>query len=205
DILALPEGSENFVVYCDASHKGLGAVLMQKEKVIAYASRQLKIHEKNYTTHDLELGAVKSVNEILSILDSIAHQVSQASNSPEKNMLKSVNIKVGEFIEFITGRILKSEIFREETLKQASDSLDSLGTGSLSSGRDPTDEDGDIRMGDSTGVSISLGGRIYSGGKKSREPNIGDSDNTRDGGKTVRGGIITCGGLMVSYASITFI
>ncbi|GKF71790.1 putative reverse transcriptase domain-containing protein, partial [Tanacetum coccineum] len=57
-ILALPEQSENFVVYCNASHKGLGAVLMQKEKVIAYASRQLKIHEKNYTTHDLELGAV---------------------------------------------------------------------------------------------------------------------------------------------------
>ncbi|GJU52679.1 putative reverse transcriptase domain-containing protein [Tanacetum coccineum] len=50
--------SENFVVYCDASHKGLGAVLMQREKVIAYASRQLKVHEKNYTTHDLELGAV---------------------------------------------------------------------------------------------------------------------------------------------------
>ncbi|GJT88754.1 putative reverse transcriptase domain-containing protein [Tanacetum coccineum] len=57
-ILALPEGSENFMVYCDASRKGLGAVLMQREKVIAYASRQLKIHEKNYTTHDLELGAV---------------------------------------------------------------------------------------------------------------------------------------------------
>ncbi|GJZ89468.1 putative reverse transcriptase domain-containing protein [Tanacetum coccineum] len=57
-ILALPEGSENFVVYCDASHKGLGVVLMQKEKVIAYASRQLKVHEKNYTIHDLELGAV---------------------------------------------------------------------------------------------------------------------------------------------------
>ncbi|GJZ93184.1 hypothetical protein Tco_0665249 [Tanacetum coccineum] len=57
-ILALPKGSENFIVYCDASHKGLGVVLMQNEKVIAYASRQLKIHEKNYTTHDLELGAV---------------------------------------------------------------------------------------------------------------------------------------------------
>ncbi|GJW24682.1 putative reverse transcriptase domain-containing protein, partial [Tanacetum coccineum] len=57
-ILVLPEGSENFIVYCDASHKGLGAVLMQKEKVIAYASRQLKIHEKNYTTHDLELRVV---------------------------------------------------------------------------------------------------------------------------------------------------
>ncbi|GJS18069.1 putative reverse transcriptase domain-containing protein [Tanacetum coccineum] len=54
-ILALPEGSEDFIVYCDASIKGLGAVLMQREKVISYASRQLKIHEKNYTTHDLEL------------------------------------------------------------------------------------------------------------------------------------------------------
>ncbi|GJU32092.1 putative reverse transcriptase domain-containing protein [Tanacetum coccineum] len=57
-ILALPEGSENFVVYCDASHKGFGVVWMQKEKVIAYASRQLKDRKKNYTTHDLELGAV---------------------------------------------------------------------------------------------------------------------------------------------------
>ncbi|GKD83073.1 putative reverse transcriptase domain-containing protein [Tanacetum coccineum] len=57
-IFALPERSEKFVVYYDASRKGLGAVLMQREKVIAYASRQLKIHEKNYTTHDLELGAV---------------------------------------------------------------------------------------------------------------------------------------------------
>ncbi|GKE30091.1 putative reverse transcriptase domain-containing protein [Tanacetum coccineum] len=46
------------MVYCDASHKGLGAVLMQKERVIAYASRQLKINKKNNTTHDLELGAV---------------------------------------------------------------------------------------------------------------------------------------------------
>nr|GFC12832.1 putative reverse transcriptase domain-containing protein [Tanacetum cinerariifolium] len=57
-ILALPEGSENFIVYCNALNKGLGAVLMQREKVISYASRQLKIHEKNYMTHDLELGAV---------------------------------------------------------------------------------------------------------------------------------------------------
>nr|GEW96112.1 retrotransposon protein, putative, Ty3-gypsy subclass [Tanacetum cinerariifolium] len=57
-ILDLPEGSKNFIVYCDASNKGLGAVLMQRGKVISYASRQLKIHEKNYTTHDLELEAV---------------------------------------------------------------------------------------------------------------------------------------------------
>ncbi|GJT29674.1 putative reverse transcriptase domain-containing protein [Tanacetum coccineum] len=57
-ILALPKGSEDFVVYSDASHKGLGSVLMQREKVIAYASQQLKVHKKNYTTHDLELGSV---------------------------------------------------------------------------------------------------------------------------------------------------
>ncbi|GKC58608.1 putative reverse transcriptase domain-containing protein [Tanacetum coccineum] len=57
-ILAIHEGSENFMVYYDASHKGLGAVLMQREKVIAYASHQLKIHEKNYTTYDLELRAI---------------------------------------------------------------------------------------------------------------------------------------------------
>ncbi|GJY59499.1 putative reverse transcriptase domain-containing protein [Tanacetum coccineum] len=57
-ILVLPEGTEDFMVYCDASLKGYGAVLMQREKVIAYASRQLKTHEENYTTYDLELGAV---------------------------------------------------------------------------------------------------------------------------------------------------
>nr|GEZ41992.1 putative reverse transcriptase domain-containing protein [Tanacetum cinerariifolium] len=57
-ILALPEGSKDFMVYCDASIQGLGVVLMQREKVIAYASHHLKVHEKNYTTHDLELGAV---------------------------------------------------------------------------------------------------------------------------------------------------
>ncbi|GJT60113.1 putative reverse transcriptase domain-containing protein [Tanacetum coccineum] len=57
-ILALPEGNDDFVIYCDASHQGLGAVLMQRKKVIAYASRQLKPNEENYTTHDLELGAV---------------------------------------------------------------------------------------------------------------------------------------------------
>nr|GEV74903.1 hypothetical protein [Tanacetum cinerariifolium] len=55
---ALPEGTENFIVYCDASLKGYEAVLMQREKVIAYASRQLKKHKENYTTHDLKLGAV---------------------------------------------------------------------------------------------------------------------------------------------------
>ncbi|GJR18239.1 putative reverse transcriptase domain-containing protein [Tanacetum coccineum] len=57
-VLTLPDGPDDFVVYCDASKQGFGCVLMQRGKVIAYASRQLKKHEKNYTTHDLELGAV---------------------------------------------------------------------------------------------------------------------------------------------------
>nr|GEU86532.1 putative reverse transcriptase domain-containing protein [Tanacetum cinerariifolium] len=57
-ILSLPDEIEDFVVYSDASNQGLGCVLMQRGKVIAYASRQLKIHEKNYKTHDLELGDV---------------------------------------------------------------------------------------------------------------------------------------------------
>ncbi|GKA96143.1 putative reverse transcriptase domain-containing protein [Tanacetum coccineum] len=57
-VLALPEGNNDFVIYCDASHQGLGEVLMQREKVIKYASRQLKPNEENYITHDLELEVV---------------------------------------------------------------------------------------------------------------------------------------------------
>nr|GFC05272.1 putative reverse transcriptase domain-containing protein [Tanacetum cinerariifolium] len=55
-VLALPDGPNDYVVYCDASKQGFGCVLMQWGKVIAYASRQLKTHKNNYTTHDLELG-----------------------------------------------------------------------------------------------------------------------------------------------------
>ena len=57
-ILTLPVEDKNFIVYCDASYFGLGAVLMQERNVIAYASRQLKMHERNYPTNDLELAAV---------------------------------------------------------------------------------------------------------------------------------------------------
>nr|GFC35594.1 putative reverse transcriptase domain-containing protein [Tanacetum cinerariifolium] len=74
----LSKGSENFVVYCDASHKGLGAVLMQKKKGIAYASRQLKVHEKNYRAwyynvclEDVETLSVRVVEQ-LQLLDSIS-------------------------------------------------------------------------------------------------------------------------------------
>nr|GFB18640.1 putative reverse transcriptase domain-containing protein [Tanacetum cinerariifolium] len=73
-VLALPDRAEDFVVYCDASGIGLGCVLMQRGKVIAYASRQLKIHEKNYTTHDLELGAVPLKGEVRTLIMDEAHK-----------------------------------------------------------------------------------------------------------------------------------
>lgn len=57
-LLTLPSGSGVFFIYIDASGTGLGCVLMQNDKVVAYASRQLKIYERNYPTHDLELAAV---------------------------------------------------------------------------------------------------------------------------------------------------
>jgi hypothetical protein len=57
-VLILPNPNESFVVYCDASKMDLGGVPMQKGQVVAYASRQLKVHERNYPTHDLELASV---------------------------------------------------------------------------------------------------------------------------------------------------
>jgi hypothetical protein len=63
-VLILPNAKESFVVYYDASKMGLGGVLMQKGQVVAYASRQLKVHEKNYPTHDLELAAIVFVLKV---------------------------------------------------------------------------------------------------------------------------------------------
>ncbi|GJY72773.1 putative reverse transcriptase domain-containing protein [Tanacetum coccineum] len=103
-VLALPEGSENFVVYYDASHKGVGAILMQRQKVIAYAFRQLKIHEKNYTTHNLELGAhildQKELNmqqrrwlELLSDYDCEIHYHPRKANVVEDVLIQKERIK----------------------------------------------------------------------------------------------------------------
>nr|GEU73044.1 putative reverse transcriptase domain-containing protein [Tanacetum cinerariifolium] len=74
-ILALPKGSENFVVYRDASHKGLGAVLMQKEKVIAYASRQLKykvrcVHRsQEFATHSRSEGSEYETTMLVKVVE----------------------------------------------------------------------------------------------------------------------------------------
>ena len=57
-ILTLPVEGKNFIVYCDASYSRLGVVLMQERNVIVYALRQMKMHERNYPTHDLELAAI---------------------------------------------------------------------------------------------------------------------------------------------------
>ncbi|GJV25121.1 putative reverse transcriptase domain-containing protein [Tanacetum coccineum] len=121
-ILALPEGSENFVVYCDASHKGLGAVLMQREKVMAYASRQLKVHEKNHTTHDLELGALKmwrhSLYELLSDYDcEIRYHTGKANVVADALSRKERTRKEENFInEDLHGMINKLEPRADGTL-----------------------------------------------------------------------------------------
>jgi len=59
-MLVISDPTKMFEVYCDASYQGLGCVLMQEKRPVAYASRQLKVHEKNYPTHDLELAAIVS-------------------------------------------------------------------------------------------------------------------------------------------------
>nr|GEW13489.1 hypothetical protein [Tanacetum cinerariifolium] len=124
-ILALPEGSENFVVYCDASHKGLGSILMQKEKVIAYASCQLKVYEKNYTTHDLEHGKANVVADAFSQkkrskpLRVRALFMTIWLNLPKKNLnAQSEAMKEENFInEDLHGMINKLKPRADETLR----------------------------------------------------------------------------------------
>nr|GEY51188.1 putative reverse transcriptase domain-containing protein [Tanacetum cinerariifolium] len=88
-ILSLPEGSEDLVVYCDASLRGFGAVLMQRKKVIAYASRELRNNEENYTTHDLELGAVLKGNSMKEMYN--AFGIKSVFDGPLNN-IHSINI-----------------------------------------------------------------------------------------------------------------
>ncbi|GKB52517.1 putative reverse transcriptase domain-containing protein [Tanacetum coccineum] len=105
-VLALPDEPKDFVVYCDASGLGLGCVLMQRGRVIAYASRQLKIHEKNYTTHDLELGLVVFALKIW------RHYLYRTKS----RFLATVTAKFATILSSIKGKILAAQ-------KEASDEL----------------------------------------------------------------------------------
>ncbi|GKA51188.1 putative reverse transcriptase domain-containing protein [Tanacetum coccineum] len=102
-ILALLEGMEDFVVYYDASSKGCGAVLMQRENVIAYASRQLKVHEENYTTYDLELGAIFFA---LRIWRHYLYGTKCVVHEAQEEVMKRENVKAGNL-----GRLIK-QIFK---------------------------------------------------------------------------------------------
>ncbi|GJS43161.1 putative reverse transcriptase domain-containing protein [Tanacetum coccineum] len=98
-ILALPEGTKDFMVYYNASLKGYGAVLMQREKVIAYASRQLKVHEENYTTHDLELGAADFA---LRLWRHYLYGTKCVIREAQEEAMKRKNVKAGNL-----GRLIK--------------------------------------------------------------------------------------------------
>ena len=102
-ILSLPEGTEDFVVYCDVSNQGLGCVLMQRSKVIAYASRQLKVHEVNYTTHDLELGAGLCIENLEAL--PVRYQVHRLHRSQE--FATHTRSKGVEYEATEMGRIIK--------------------------------------------------------------------------------------------------
>nr|GEZ17072.1 reverse transcriptase domain-containing protein [Tanacetum cinerariifolium] len=132
-ILALPKGAEDFVAYYDASHKGSGAVLMQRENVISYASRQLKIHEKNYTTHDMELGAVKELNmrqrrwlELLSDYDCEIRYHPGKANVVADALSRKERIKPLRVRALVVGGMLienskDPEKFRKENLEPRTD------------------------------------------------------------------------------------
>nr|GEY98321.1 hypothetical protein [Tanacetum cinerariifolium] len=119
-ILALPEGSEDFVVYCDASHKGLGAVLMQREKVIAYAFRQLKVQEKNYTTHDLELELLSDYDCDIHYHPGKANVVADALSHKERDVPLRVRALVMTISLDLPKKILAAQIeaLKPENLKK---------------------------------------------------------------------------------------
>nr|GEV16410.1 putative reverse transcriptase domain-containing protein [Tanacetum cinerariifolium] len=108
-VLALPDGPKYFVVYCDASCQGLGCMLMQKGKVIVYASRQLKIHEKNYTTHDLELELFSDYDCEIYYHPSKANVVADALSRKERTKpkrVKAINMTIQSSIK---GKILAAQ------------------------------------------------------------------------------------------------
>ncbi|GJY90261.1 putative reverse transcriptase domain-containing protein [Tanacetum coccineum] len=115
----LPDGSKDFVVYCDASGIGLDCVLMQRGKVIAYAFRQLKIHERNYTTHDLELGAVMFS---LKIWRHYLYGTKSVIYTDHKSLQhifgqKELNMRQRRWIELFKANVVADALSRKERVK----------------------------------------------------------------------------------------
>nr|GEY37626.1 putative reverse transcriptase domain-containing protein [Tanacetum cinerariifolium] len=109
-VLALPNGLEDFVVYCDAPGLGLDCVLMQIGNVIAYASGQLKIHKKNYTTHDLELASLESDYDCkICYHPGKANAVADALSRKERVKPKSVRSMNMTLQSSIKGKILAAQ------------------------------------------------------------------------------------------------
>ncbi|GJV12392.1 putative reverse transcriptase domain-containing protein [Tanacetum coccineum] len=125
-VLALPDGSEDFVVYCDASRIGLGCVLMQRGKVIAYASRQLKIHEKNHTTHDLELELFSDYDCEIRYHPSKANVVDDALSRKERVKPKRVRAMNMTLQSSIKDRILSAQKEAMEESAGLQKSLDEM-------------------------------------------------------------------------------
>nr|ABB47133.2 retrotransposon protein, putative, Ty3-gypsy subclass [Oryza sativa Japonica Group] len=147
-ILILPDPKKGFQVYCDASKLGLGCVLMQDGKVVAYASRQLRPHEKNYPTHDLELAAVVHALKIwrhylfaLEAKPTLIDQVREAQiNDPDIQKIKK-NMRRGKAIGFLEDEqgtvwlgericVLDNKDLKDAILKEAHDTLYSIHPGS---------------------------------------------------------------------------
>ncbi|GKF16560.1 putative reverse transcriptase domain-containing protein, partial [Tanacetum coccineum] len=133
-ILSLPDGVEDLVVYCDASNHGLGCVLMQRGKVIAYASRQLKIHEKNYTTHDLELGAVCEIRYNPGKANVVANALSRKERAKPRRvwaMAMTIQSGIGGMILAAQGEAFKQENVLVERLHVLDQHMERREDGSL--------------------------------------------------------------------------
>jgi len=117
-VLVIADGTKPFTVYTDACGTGLGAVLMQEGRVVAYASRQLKDHEKRYPTHDLELAAIvfalKMWRHYL-----LGERLELYTNHKSLKYLfsqRDLNLRQQRWIEFLASYILRYNILREKEM-----------------------------------------------------------------------------------------
>nr|GEY10200.1 putative reverse transcriptase domain-containing protein [Tanacetum cinerariifolium] len=114
----LPKGTKDFMVYCDASLKGYGAVLMQRDKVIAYASRQLKVHEGNYATHNLELGAVLFALRKVNVVANALSQKERIKSLCVRDLMMTVHNDLPKQIHEAQKEAMKRKNVRADNLRR---------------------------------------------------------------------------------------